>query len=194
MRTPIIAVLAALALSACGTTRTKPPSVDGEHRTPVNGPAAIRLLEVMAEPVPEDVADDPPRKYTREPDPTQFVRLGRDGTVSRVIHVPFLYAGTVFRPSPEQRYRLRRLSTVAYRVEVRGRTDSRGSTEENRLIAMKRAMAAKQYLIGLGMPAEQIAITYLSKGDPVGDESTREGRALNRRAEIEFHISPDARS
>lgn len=195
MHTQIIALLAAVALTAaCASSPPpKPPSVDGKHRTPINGPAATRLLSIMATPVPEEVSD-PPRQFTREPDPSLFVRLGRDGTVSRVIHVPFQYAGVIFRPTPEQRYRLRRLSTVASRVEVRGRTDSRGGTEANRMLAMQRAMSAKQYLIGLGMPAERIAVTYLSKGDPIGDESTKEGRAKNRRAEIEFFIAPEARS
>lgn len=192
MRSSIIVVLAAL--SACATVPAEqPPSVDGKHRVPINGPAAERLLQVMATPVPEEVTD-PPREFTRQPDPDLFVRLGRDGTVSRVIHVPFQYAGRTFRPTPEQRYRLRRLSTVASRVEVRGRTDSIGGTEANRMLAMQRAMSAKQYLIGLGMPAERIAVTYLSKGDPVGNESTKEGRAKNRRAEIEFFIAPGSQS
>jgi len=188
----ITTLIAAALLASCATTRTKPPSVSGKDRVPVNGPAATKLLEVMAAPIPEEVIEDEPRTFTRQPDSDLFIELGRDGTVSREIHVQFLFAGNAFRPTPEQRYRMRRLSTVASRVDVRGRTDNVGPTHANRLLAMKRAMEAKMHLIEIGMPAERISIGYVAGGDHVGDERTKEGRAKNRRVEIEFFISPEA--
>ena len=73
------------------------------------------------------------------------------------------------------------------RIVITGHTDNTGDHEQNlRYFGLKRAESLKAYMVGKGVPADQIKCE--SKGDlePVADNSTRDGRALNRRANIRF--------
>ncbi len=66
-----------------------------------------------------------------------------------------------------------------------GHTDSVGSDEYNQKLSVRRAEAVKAYLVGKG--AEKNRVYTEGKGEkaPVADNKTAEGRAKNRRVEIE---------
>ncbi|MBB4841685.1 OOP family OmpA-OmpF porin [Paucibacter oligotrophus] len=66
-----------------------------------------------------------------------------------------------------------------------GHTDSVGSDVYNQKLSVKRAEAVKAYLVGAG--AEKNRVYTEGKGEkaPVADNKTAEGRAKNRRVEIE---------
>ena len=70
------------------------------------------------------------------------------------------------------------------KVIVIGFTDNRGSNPYNILLGLKRAEKMKQYLIANGLPAEKITTVSFGAKYPVGDNNTAEGRAKNRRVEI----------
>ncbi|MFZ1983408.1 MAG: AAA family ATPase [Desulfatitalea sp.] len=72
---------------------------------------------------------------------------------------------------------------IAY---VRGYTDSSGSPSYNESVSRFRASAVKSYLMGKGAPAGSIQIFAMGDASPVGPKDTVEGRAQNRRVEIEF--------
>jgi outer membrane protein OmpA-like peptidoglycan-associated protein len=67
---------------------------------------------------------------------------------------------------------------------VEGHTDSTGSVATNNELSLRRAMAARDYLIGQGVAASSIDVEGLGLSMPVGDNSTSDGRARNRRVEI----------
>ncbi len=71
------------------------------------------------------------------------------------------------------------------RVVVEGHCDERGSNEYNMALGQRRANAAEQYLLELGVPEEAIVRT-VSYGEerPLVDRSTEEAWAQNRRAEF----------
>lgn len=73
-----------------------------------------------------------------------------------------------------------------FNVEVRGHTDSRGSDDYNLELSRRRADAVRDYLIEKGTPAEQLTATGFGEADPVADNETEDGRALNRRVSLEF--------
>jgi len=74
------------------------------------------------------------------------------------------------------------------RVEIAGYTDSRGSKAKNIKLSQARANAVREYLIGKGISGDRLVANGYGPKDPVADNRTKEGRALNRR--IEFHVLP----
>jgi OOP family OmpA-OmpF porin len=67
-----------------------------------------------------------------------------------------------------------------------GHTDSIGSAAYNQKLSMRRAEAVKAYLISKGIPGERISIDGKGETQPVADNKTKEGRAQNRRVEVEI--------
>lgn len=71
-------------------------------------------------------------------------------------------------------------------ITVTGHTDSTGPDAYNQGLSERRAKAVKAYLEGKGIGS----ITAAGKGEssPVADNSTRDGRAKNRRVEIDVKL------
>ena len=67
------------------------------------------------------------------------------------------------------------------KVIIEGNCDDRGTKEYNLALGDKRANAAKQYLISLGIPSARIDTISYGKEKPVCAESTEECWAKNRR-------------
>jgi peptidoglycan-associated lipoprotein len=69
-------------------------------------------------------------------------------------------------------------------VAIEGSCDERGTKEYNLALGDKRATAAKQYLISLGIPSARISTISYGKEKPVCTESTEACWAKNRRDHI----------
>lgn len=68
---------------------------------------------------------------------------------------------------------------------VVGHTDSVGSDAYNMKLGMRRANAVKAYLVSKGLDSQRVFVDSKGERQPVADNKTREGRAKNRRVEIE---------
>jgi OOP family OmpA-OmpF porin len=66
-----------------------------------------------------------------------------------------------------------------------GHTDSIGTEAYNLALSARRANAVKQYLVSKGIEANRIYTEGKGESQPVADNRTAEGRAKNRRVEIE---------
>lgn len=66
-----------------------------------------------------------------------------------------------------------------------GHTDSVGSDDYNQKLSMRRSNAVKAYLISKGVDKTRIYTEGKGEKQPVADNGTKEGRAKNRRVEIE---------
>ncbi|SFW72331.1 MULTISPECIES: OmpA family protein [Pseudomonas] len=89
------------------------------------------------------------------------------------------------------------LSTVATRLKqetstaqlrVTGHTDSVGSDAYNQKLSEKRANSVVQYLVENGVPrASFVSVSGAGESQPVADNKTADGRAMNRRTEIKIN-------
>ncbi|EMR13152.1 outer membrane protein A precursor [Methylophaga lonarensis MPL] len=72
------------------------------------------------------------------------------------------------------------------RVEVRveGHTDSVGSADYNLRLSQQRAESVVDYLVSQGITRHRLIPVGMGEGYPVADNTTAEGRALNRRVEF----------
>lgn len=74
----------------------------------------------------------------------------------------------------------------AIRIRVAGHTDERGSDEYNLALGMRRAAAAKRYLVDLGIDEQRIAVVSFGAERPRTAESSESAWAQNRRDEFEI--------
>ncbi len=72
----------------------------------------------------------------------------------------------------------------AVELDLVGHTDSRGSDAYNQALSERRAKAALDYLVSLGVPAGQLRAVGRGESSPVASNSTDDGRARNRRVEL----------
>ena len=73
-------------------------------------------------------------------------------------------------------------------VIVEGHTDSIGSDQYNQKLSERRANAVRKYLIEKGIASPRIQVVGYGEHRPIADNTTKEGRAINRRAEFEVTV------
>ena len=71
-------------------------------------------------------------------------------------------------------------------IEISGHTDNTGSDEINDKLSLERANAVKDNLLKGGIDTSRIRTKGYGKSKPKADNSTEEGRQINRRVEIEI--------
>ena len=73
------------------------------------------------------------------------------------------------------------------KISITGYTDSKGTKEYNKELSLRRAESLEEKLIELGLSPEKIIETK-GNGDnnPIVSNDTEEGRAANRRIEVQF--------
>ena len=77
------------------------------------------------------------------------------------------------------------------RILIVGHTDSSGNDAINNPLSVERAQSVRDYLAARGVPVSRVETAGRGKNEPVADNATEAGRALNRRVEI-FLREPEA--
>ncbi len=75
------------------------------------------------------------------------------------------------------------------KVEIQGYTDSVGPESYNVKLSEKRAKTVKNYLVAHGVSASRLTVKGFGSKNPIADNKTADGRAMNRR--IEFKVLAD---
>ena len=70
------------------------------------------------------------------------------------------------------------------RAKSIGHTDSTGSLQLNQTLSQNRANAVNNYLVSRGVPPSHLMAEGRGPNNPVADNSTAQGRAMNRRVEL----------
>ncbi len=94
-----------------------------------------------------------------------------------------------FKLKPEGLEALAQLTGILRTLEgrsfqVAGHTDNVGADDMNWTLSLNRAREVVLYMVEMGMQPERLSAAGYGKFQPVSDNDTPEGRALNRRIEI----------
>ncbi len=69
-------------------------------------------------------------------------------------------------------------------VQITGYTDSSGPAAYNQKLSERRAQSVADYMVSRGIDAGRLTVSGMGEENPIADNSTSEGRALNRRVEV----------
>jgi peptidoglycan-associated lipoprotein len=178
---------AAVSLGACAKKKvaaaTPAPPAPAAQQTPAR-PAA-QPTHAAATPAPAA------RPAQRSSMPDAATRARIDQLLARIEDAYFDYNKHTLRPdaitalkqdSSELRDILK--DYPAYKLTIEGHADERGSAEYNMTLAEARAESAKAYLVGVGIPSDQLGLVSYGKEKPVCTESTESCWQKNRRIHI----------
>jgi outer membrane protein OmpA-like peptidoglycan-associated protein len=68
--------------------------------------------------------------------------------------------------------------------EIAGHTDSRGNATKNQMLSQARAQTVANYFISKGVDQSRLKVIGYGPSRPLAPNSSAEGRALNRRVEL----------
>jgi OOP family OmpA-OmpF porin len=145
------------------------------------------LVPKKAEPAPAPVVAPPPAApVAAPPAPPAPTPVSEKITMAADAHFDFDKA--VLKPEGKAKLDdlVGKLKAVNLEVIIAiGHTDSIGSVAYNNKLSLRRANAVKAYLVSKGIEANRIYTEGKGKSQPIADNKTKEGRAKNRRVEIE---------
>lgn len=75
----------------------------------------------------------------------------------------------------------------ADKIKITGHTDNTGGADYNMKLSLKRAESVRDYLTTLGVDPGKMEVYGEGETKPIADNATKEGRAKNRRVEIEVY-------
>jgi peptidoglycan-associated lipoprotein len=78
----------------------------------------------------------------------------------------------------------RLMANPMLRVTIEGHCDSIGTNEYNQALGERRANSVRDYLVSRGIAANRLDTISYGEERPIADNSTAEGRAMNRRAHL----------
>ena len=78
------------------------------------------------------------------------------------------------------------INSSSYKVILNGYTDSSGEYEYNKMMSKRRAAVVKSYMVGKGIPSNNIETYGHGPVNFLSTNSTVEGRKMNRRVEVKI--------
>jgi OOP family OmpA-OmpF porin len=165
------------------------PGCDGvplQSAEPVKENKTAPAAQAVQQPSPEPVAA--PAAIKSEETPKAVVIPPPIAKVSLTTDTSFGFDQATLRP--EGMDRLKKLQTELQNAKVdsilaTGHTDSIGKASYNQKLSIRRAQAVKNYLVKLGIPSDRIFIDGKGATQPVASNKTSQGRARNRRVDVE---------
>lgn len=181
-----ISIVAAITLIGAGCAKKK-VAVKAPPAPPVQSAASVP----KPAPAPAPAVATPTAATTAPRYPNAATRARIDELLSRIEDAYFDYDKAYIRPdaikaleadSTELRDILSQYPN--YRLTIQGHCDERGSEAYNLGLGDRRAVAAKDYLVQVGIPAAQLSVISYGKERPACTEHTEDCWQRNRRIHI----------
>ncbi len=188
MKNLVLVAVAAVCIVGAGCAKKKVAVKTPPPPPPAPMAAAPEqpVRQAPAQPRPAATPETPAPRY---PDAATRARI--DTLLARIEDAYFDYDKHELRPdaikaleadSTELRDILK--DYPAYKLTIEGHCDERGSAEYNVALGEARAEAAKSYLVGVGIPGDQLGVVSYGKEKPVCTESSEACWQKNRRVHI----------
>lgn len=156
-------------------------SGDGAHGS--GNVYTIDLNPPPPPPAPEPVKT--PEAVVTTPPPPPPVKVDTFG------HALFAFNSVIINPESKESLMMvvnRLKKNKAYRVQVEGHTDSKGSEEYNQKLSERRALSVRKFLLKNGIASAKIKTQGFGELNPISENETEEGRAKNRRVEVKYFL------
>jgi outer membrane protein OmpA-like peptidoglycan-associated protein len=124
-------------------------------------------------PAPEPVAEEPPPPKVVEKIVLNGIQFDFDKAVIKDQYYPILDEGIAALEKHADK-----------KVSVEGYTCNIGTEDYNLRLSEKRAEAVKAYMVEKGIAADRLSAMGYGEANPVADNTTRQGREMNRRVEF----------
>jgi OOP family OmpA-OmpF porin len=167
--TAILIVLVVAFLPACKAKKVVQPTPVAESFPP---PPAAKPAPVVAAPAPQPAPVATP--LPAEPD-------------YNFANIQFEFNSGILKT---QSYPLMDRAVAEMKKEpsvkfvINGNSSAEGTPQHNMSLSMERAKAVKTYLVNSGINAANLNTVGYGESKPIADNTTENGRALNRRVEI----------
>lgn len=159
------------------------------HKPPVVAPVAVSAPPAAPPPAPPP----PPPTVLPPPPPSNDngaldrAMADRVASMSERIHFEFNMSDIM----ADDHARLDRKAQLlkqfpTLRIRITGHRDERGSDQYNIALGMRRATAAKDYLVTAGIDASRIEVASLGREVPIDPASNEAAWAQNRRDEFDI--------
>ena len=188
------ALIAMLTLASCSGP-PRPPKADESRRHPANAASEIELQTCKG-----DLGNiriqlsEKARDGDRLQERLTAAQSARTSLLTRLeaprgatYALTFPYGATVVDVAPDDLKALLAQAKDAPLIVVSGRTDGLTETAAESRIARERAEFGRRLLLKADIPAARIRTTWQPIGDHAADNTSAEGRSLNRRVEIEVY-------
>lgn len=120
-------------------------------------------------------------------DTSLFVRKPVAGEAKAYSNIQFEFDSSVLRTSSYPALDLTSADLRANadkRIELDGFASSEGTAAHNMRLSRDRANSVKTYLVNSGVDSKRLKVKAFGETHPIADNSTEEGRVLNRRVEF----------
>ena len=206
-RTGIATVVLAVGIVSCSSAPPRPPEVEESGKRPVNSMNAVELQVCRAELADARVEVSEAHQLAEGssaalaqvtveqfkglsvlPTPVQAAVVPARAAQGNVVWtLRFAFNSSRIDATAEELQRVVDAARAAAYVVVKGRTDGVMETPGESTIALRRMKAMYDVLLTGGVDPHRIALQYQPVGDRIADNNTDEGRAANRRAEVELY-------
>jgi len=177
----ILALAVPLALQACGGKKRPPAVATGGGASTYGGRGTGSGAPLPVDSGPDVVPignDNTTGSAFEASDPV----TGEGGPLED-IHFPFDQASLTDQARGTlEKHALWLQNHREAKVVVEGHCDERGTAEYNLALGDKRARAAREYLVSLGVAADRLSAVSYGKEKPLDPSSNEEAWARNRRA------------
>jgi OOP family OmpA-OmpF porin len=164
---PIVIACALISLQACKAKKlAQKPSPTASTTTPPPAPAQSKQQPAMAAaPAPAPV-QKPDYNFSN-------IQFEFNSSVLKTDAYPLLdKAASTMKIDPSAKFNLNGYASIE------------GTPEHNMILSEDRANSVKVYLVNAGVPAANITAKGFGTANAIGDNTTEDGRILNRRVEI----------